>query len=188
MKYFIGFMVTVIIIIILLVASLGNVGRRPSNNNKPANNNLVSYANGDSFVRMTVDGPVSANQDHYQVVVTVSNEKTIYEQIKGYNGEVIKSESFNNNQNSFSTFLSALQKAGYMNGDKEQSHASYQGFCSLGNRYIFSLYQNNKKVQQYWTSDCGSPKTYLGNFPLTYDLFQAQVPNYVDLTNDISLY
>jgi len=185
MKYFIGFMVTVIIIIVLLVMSLGSVGKKSKP--KTTNNDLISYATKDSSVRMVVDGPVTANQDHFKVVVTVSSKKTVYEQINGYDGKVIKSETFDNNLNSYTNFLSALQRASYMRGDKDPNHANYQGFCSLSNRYIFSLSQDNKLVQQFWTTDCGNPKTYFGNFYLTYNLFQAQVPNYSDLTSDLSL-
>lgn len=181
-------MVTVIIIIILLIVSLGTFGKKSTK--KPVNTNttLSSYANNNTFVRMVIDGPVNANIVHNQVVITVSSDKTVYEQINGYNGEVARSETFNNNLNSYTNFLSALQRASFMRGDKDPAHSNYKGFCSLGNRYIFSLNQGTNTVQQYWTTDCGSPKTYFGNFPLTYDLFKAQVPNYYDLTSDLNIY
>lgn len=189
MKYFIGFMVTVMIIIILLVVSLGNVNKKPQSKSKDTTNkSLISYASSDASVRMIVDGPVSANETHYQISVMVDRNKTVYEQINGYNGRVLKSKTFHNNQNSFTDFLSALQRAGYMKGDKSQEKANYNGACGLSNRYIFSLNEGGKTIQQFWTSDCGSPKTYLGNFYLTYELFQAQVPDYSDLTSDINLY
>jgi len=185
MKYFIGFMVTVIIIIVLLAMSLGNVGKKSKP--KTANTDLISYSTKNSSVRMVVDGPVTANETHNKVVVTVNRDKTVYEQINGYDGKVIKSESFDNNENSYTNFLSALQRASYMRGDKDPDHTNYRGYCSLNNRYIFSLSQDNKTIQQFWTTDCGSPKTYFGNFYLTYTLFQAQVPNYSDLTSELNL-
>lgn len=185
MKYFIGFMVTVIIIIVLLLMSLGSVGKKSKP--KTTNTDLISYATKDSSVRMLVDGPISANETHYQIAVTVDRNKTIYEQINGYDGKVIKSETFANNLNSYVNFLSALQRASFMRGDKNPERSNYRGACSLYNRYVFSLKQGDKLVQQYWTSDCGSPRTYLGNFYLTYSLFQAQVPNYADLSSDINL-
>lgn len=178
-------MASVVIIIILLVISLGNTGKKPAV--KTAPKNLSAYVNTDSFVRMVVDGPVSANETHYQVQISVNRERTVYEQINGYDGNVIKSVVIDNNQNSYSNFLNALEKAGYMQGDKLPEHANYQGYCPLGTRYIFSLHKGSERIQQFWETSCGSPKTYLGNLSLTIKLFEAQVPNYSEMTNAINL-
>jgi len=185
MKYFVGFMASVIIIIIMLLVSLGNSGKKPATKSQPKT--LVSYANTDASVRMIIDGPVTADQTHYQIRVNVSRDKTIYEQINGYEGNVIKSEAFENNQNSFSNFLSALEKAGYMRGDKQAENSNYLGYCPLGNRYIFSLSKGSEKLQQYWATSCGSPSTYLGSLNLTLKLFKAQVPDYYNLSDNLNL-
>lgn len=185
MKYFVGFMASVVIIIIMLVVSLGNSGKKPATKNAPKT--LASYASTDASVRMIIDGPVSANQTHYQIRVNVSRDKTVYEQINGYEGNVIQSEVFANNQNSYTNFLSALERAGYMRGDKQPENANYLGYCSLGTRYIFSLSQGSEKIQQYWSTSCGGSGTYLGNLNLTLRLFKAQVPEYNNLSNNINL-
>ena len=46
----------------------------------------------------------------------------------------------------------------------------------LGDRYVFELSQNGQNIQRYWTTSCGTPKSYLGAQTLTISLFKAQVP------------
>ena len=61
------------------------------------------------------------------------------------------------------------------------------GLCPLGDRYVFEFKQDGKELERYWATNCGGTKTYSGNVSLTLALFQAQIPNYNDLVQSISL-
>ncbi len=184
MKYFIGFLVTIglIIILILLLFRGGNGTKVPT-----TKKTLNSYASTDAQVRVTIDGPVNAQSIHQQVQITVGQDNVTYNQIQGYDGNIVNSQNYANTQNAYSAFLHSLTHASFTKGSKDPLLSDYQGYCPLGNRYIFELMQSGKILQRYWSTSCGKPKTYLGDTNLTLTLFQAQVPNYSTLTQNLSL-
>lgn len=185
MKYFIGFMITITLIIILLVVSLTGGSKKPhvKNTKQP----LVSYYNTDAEVRMTIDGPVNADQIHNVVKVTVGRDKSSYQYISGYEGRVVNEVNFRNNENSYKNFLSALTRAGFTNGDPNKQNENYLGYCPLASRYIFEVYEGSNVIQKYWTTSCQTTKTYLGNFPVTLQLFKAQIPNYSQINQGTNI-
>ena len=185
MKYFIGFMITISLIIILLVVSLTGGSKKPQV--QTTKKTLVSYYNTDAKVRMIIDGPINADQTHNIVKVTVGRDKSTYQYINGYEGRVVNESSFNNNENSYKNFLYALARVGYASGDQSQEKANYLGYCPLASRYIFEVYEGSNVLQQYWTTSCQTTKTYLGNFPVTLQLFKAQIPNYSQINQGTNI-
>jgi len=81
--------------------------------------------------------------------------------------------------------LLALAHAGFTIGNAAPSVSDERGYCALGDRYVFELRQDNKDLERYWATSCGSPKTYQGVLNLTLELFQAQVPQYANLTQNL---
>lgn len=187
MRYFIGFLITIGLIIILIVLLLGGGGGGPK---KPkTTKSLADYASTEAEVRLTIDGTINADQTHEQVRITVNKNDTTYEEIQGYQDTVVNSQGYANNESSYSNFLYALGHAGFTQGDNNKQLANEKGYCSLGSRYIFELIDNGKDIQRYWGTSCGSgaPKTYRGDQNLTLSLFQLQIPDYQELTQDLSL-
>lgn len=194
MRYFIGFLITVGLIIILIVLLLtGGGGKKQSPNQsqevqKPKTvQQLADFASTGAVVRLSIDGPINADQNHQAVRITVGQDDTTYQQIQGYEGTVVNQQSFANNQSAFSNFLYAIGHAGFLRGDDSKALANEKGFCPLGQRYVFELINGGDTLQRYWGTSCGSnaPKTYRGNQNLTITLFQNQVPGYQDLTQDL---
>jgi hypothetical protein len=184
MRYFIGFLVTVGLIIILIILLFSGSGKPKVADTARS---LNSYASTDAQVSITIDGPVNANSLHQQVRVIVDSNDVTFQSIAGYDGNVVNSQSFANTENAYNVFLHALTFAGFSKGDINPALRNETGYCSLGNRYIFELTQDGKNLQRYWATSCSGAKTYLGNVSLTLTLFQAQVPNYNELTSGISL-
>ncbi|MDB5184831.1 MAG: exported protein of unknown function [Candidatus Saccharibacteria bacterium] len=184
MRYIIGFFVTIGLLILLIILLVGG-GNGKGNGKVPATSKaLKDYANTDATVRMTVSGPIIANQEHKETQVTVGRDSTTYESITGYNDQVTDQQTYGNTQQSYASFLRALDKAGYTKGNSDQTLADERGYCALGNRYIFDLIQDGKTIQRFWASDCsGTPKTYLGNLGLTRSLFQRQIPKFLDIVD-----
>jgi len=148
---------------------------------------LDSYAVTDAQATLTIDGPINADQNHQGVKITVARDNVTFEQLQGYQGSVTNMQTFPNNVDAYTSFLLALAHAGFTQGNSSASLKDERGYCPLADRYIFEFQQDGQELERYWTTSCGSPKTYLGNTELTLTLFQAQVPGYDNLTQNISL-
>ena len=175
MKYFIGFLVTIGLIILLIVL-LASGGGKPKV--QTTQRSLISYANSDAVVRMTIDGPINANQDHRQIQVTVNRDQVTFEQMNGYDGQVAAQQQYASTQNAYTNFLAALTRANFTKGDSSKDMADERGLCPLGDRFVFELIDNGTDVQRFWATSCGGTKTYQGNLNLTVQLFRLQVPDY----------
>lgn len=188
LRYFIGFFVTIGLIIILIILLFGGDGGGGNDKKVQAPKTprtLNSLASTDAQMRLTIIGPTNADQIHQQARITIDNGGNTFELIQGYENTVTESQSYESNETAFSNFLHALSLAGYTQGDNDPKLADDRGHCPLGQRYIFEVIENGKTVSRYWSSNCGNKiKTYLGNTPLTLTLFQAQIPDYNTLTQN----
>jgi hypothetical protein len=184
MRYFITFIAMLGLLFLLLFLLLHGGGKpKVSTTNKT----LISYANTDAQAQLTIDGPINADQIHTAVRITVDQNQVRYEQIKGYQNTIVNQQSFDSNQDAYANFLAALQHAGFTLGATTAVLKDERGYCPLGNRYIFELNQDGNQLERYWATSCGTPKTYNGVLTLTLDLFQAQVPGYSQLTQNLGL-
>lgn len=183
-RYFIGLFIALglIILLIILLLSGGKKSNAPTKK-------LYDYASTDAQVSVTIDGPINAASLHQQIRIIVDNTNVTYEQIQGYDGNVVDTHLYANTENSYNAFLHALRHAGFSAGDNNPALSKDGlGYCPTGQRYIFELTQDDNNLQKYWNTSCGGgPKTYLGNTPLTLTLFRAQVPDYNQLTNGLAV-
>lgn len=185
LRYFIGFIVVVGLLIFLIVLIFG--GNDNSKKVPESTRTLSSYAQTDSQVSLTIDGQENSASEHRQIVVAVNSNRVLYEVKAGYNGNVITSKSFDNTTASYSAFLLALEHANFTKGDLKHKDADPRGYCPLGQRYIFELTEAGKSVERFWATSCGKPKTFLGDLGTNTALFQRQVPNYYSLSNNVAL-
>jgi hypothetical protein len=185
MRYFIGFLITVGLIILLIILLVGGGGKSKV---PQTHKTLPSYATSDAVARLTIDGPINAAQSHEQVQITVGRDEVVYDQFKGYDGAVVKQQTYDSTQNAYSNFLYALSHAGFTLGTKNTAQTGDErGQCPLGSRYVFELQQDGQDVERFWATSCGKPKTYEGNLSLTLQLFKDQVPDYSQLTQNLHL-
>jgi hypothetical protein len=184
MRYFIAFaaMLGLLFLVLFLLFHSGSSPKAP-----PTHRTLSSYANTDAQARLIIDGPTNADQDHQSVRITVASDAVTFEQLQGYQGTVVNSQTFANNENAYANFLFALAYAGFTQGNSSQALSDERGYCPLGDRYVLSFTQDGTTLERYWATNCGGTKTYLGNLGLTLQLFKAQVPNYGPLTRNLNL-
>lgn len=200
MRYFVGFLVTIGLLITLLVllftGGQGNKGGKAGKAGNPlisarpqTTDQLVAYSDTAAVVRLIIDGQINSNQTHQAIRITVGKDDVTYEQIQGYEGTVVNRQDFANNQSAYTNFLYALGRAGFTRGDSNSKLANEKGFCALGQRYIFELLDGDHTIQRYWATSCGggAPKTYKGGLALTLNLFELQLPDYGGLTRDVQL-
>src|SRR3954468_10992154 len=171
MRYLIGFLITIGLIVLLIVLLFGGGGggkvpvtRAP----------LISYANTDTVVRETIDQQVNDVDHHRQVQITVGRDSTDFELHKGYDGEVLRSQSYSMTASSYASFLRSLQHAGFTQGNDNKDLKDERGYCPLGERYIFEVLQNGDTIERYWVTNCGSgvPKTFNGKTSTVLNLFR----------------
>ncbi len=184
MRYIIGLIVTIGLVSVLIVLLMSGGGDRTA---PPRPKSLIDYASTDAQVVMTIDGPVNADSLHNQIRITVDRTNVTYEQIKGYQDDVVKTKLWANNEPAYDAFLHALLHAGYSRGNNDPALKDERGWCATGDRYIFELIQDGKTLQRYWDTSCHNTHTYEGNIRLTTTLFEAQVPGYNELTGSIRL-
>jgi hypothetical protein len=185
MRYFLGYIVTIGLLIVLILFLITSNGG--GKHNAPAQVRLLnSYANTDAQVRLTIDGPINANQSHQQVQITADAFEITFDQVQGYDGTVVNHQSYSNTQNAYYAFLTALMQAGFTKGVSSTTVPNDTGLCPLGDRYNFLVTQNGQAIQNYWATTCGGLATYKGNINLTLELFQAQVPDYDRLTSNVA--
>lgn len=190
MRYFVGFLITVGLLILVVVLLLTGGGEKatPTTGQKPkTTKELAAYADTGAVARLTDSGEINAASQHTTVRITIGREDVTYEQIRGYEGSVVNQRTYVNNQNAYSNFLYAVGRAGFTLGDSDPKLANEKGFCPLGHRFVFELVDGAHEIQRYWATNCGNgaPKTYKGNLGLTLTLFQLQVPDYSDLTSEL---
>jgi hypothetical protein len=183
MRYIIGFLIGIGLIILLFVMIFRG-GSTPA----PAPNStakMVDYANTSTIMRLVDDYPVTADQVHHQVETIVGRDQTTLNVEQGYQGEVIRSQSYANNPTAYASFLRALQLAGYTNGSDSQDLRDERGQCATGHRYIFEIKDGNRIVQRFWSTSCGNIGSSKGKSGVIRELFRRQVPDYNKLTSGL---
>lgn len=182
MRYIIGALIAVglFIVILVLIFSGGN------STNGPSPINPVSLASTNSSVRLVTEGQESADSTYREIQITIGQNSSELDVIGGYNGNVISSHQISNNQAAYDVFLHALNLAGFSNGDLSASQDE-RGHCALGQRYLYEIIGPNGGVRQkLWNDSCGVG-TFKGQDTYIRQLFQLQIPQYDNWTNNVSL-
>lgn len=178
-RYLIGFFVTIGLIILLIVLLFSGGGTKAPSKKVPTGKALSSYANTDAQVRVTLDGPINAVENHRQVQITVGRDNAVANVLQGYDGTVIETKTVANTESSYSAFLHSLELLGFTHGvTNNPSLKSEVGHCATGTRYVFEVLQQGEQIERFWATSCGGPHSYLGNISTTLSLFKQQVPEY----------
>lgn len=180
MKYFLGALGGLLVIILLVVLIVGG----GDNNNVPADEvkRLTDYAPESSETMYTIGGPISAEETHRQVRITVTNAQRTIEVIDGYNGNVLRTETYPNTTASYEAFLAAIEQVGF--SKTRRSDMSFTSVCPTGRRYSYALNNGDEKVVDTWSATC-ERGTFGGKTNATERLFQAQIPDYQEVTRDV---
>jgi hypothetical protein len=149
---------------------------------------LAGASNGSATVSFLLDGVINGDDMHRQINITVSKNSRTLTIIQGYQGNVLSTYSYVNNQSAYESFLNALNTAGFTKERDNPTTTSVSGQCPLGYRYIYSSTGIQGIPNNLWTTTCG-PKsgTFGGNAGTVNQLFQAQIPNYSTLVSQVKL-
>jgi hypothetical protein cdivTM_02461 len=176
----------VIVITIVAVAAVIAIGRALFGGNesdqkdKNINAGQIALLSTDEgrAVRLTVRGPIVANENFrsYSVIVSPSSRQiTTYE---GYLDKEISQKKLDNNVKAYTELVYALDKRKMMDGTQlTEQQNDLRGICASGKVYKFETLSDNSVVKSLWTSDCsGSKGSAQANVNEILDMFLKQIP------------
>lgn len=182
MRYIVGFLIglgLIVLTFILIVRIFSGGG-----NDRPQPINLANYATTGTIVRFVQSGPIVADKQHQQVRITVGRDQVLFERLQGYQGEVVSTQRYDNNPDSYAQFLQALQVAGFTRGDIGSNvPKDERGHCPTGKRYIYEAIGDGENKIRWWSTSCsGGEGNFNGRAGDVRRLFINQVPDYRQLT------
>ena len=186
----------VVIIVIVAIAAIVSIGRSIFSGGSDESavvedrgQQALTSVDVTRAVRMTVRGPIVANERHrsYQVTITPSGRvMTTYE---GYLENTIATKSYNNNTPAYEELVYALSRAGMMNErniDDEEDDT--RGICAGGHVYEFEVLQADRTIEKLWTADCRGIKGSLdADANYLAALFTVQIPDSQELASEVDL-
>lgn len=186
-RYLIGFIAAVGVIALLIVLIARSILSTPSTAPEHQPINLPSYATTLNTVQFTIDSPIVAPEKHHSVVITVGQNQSTIKVTSGYNGEVVRQQTYPMTSSSYAVFLRAIYINGFTMGDNNPAKKDERGQCALGTRYLYEVIDAFGTTQQhYWHTTCGTG-TFNGNAATILRLFELQIPDFTKQTSGIAL-
>jgi hypothetical protein len=188
--------VAIAILSIILIVNLGRAmfGATESGNSSQTTQQDTSVADllkveAGRSVKMTVRGPIVANEDARSYTVEVSPTGRSLKTFKGYSSEIIQQVSYENSNVAYEEFVYALNKANMMKGVALTGEAhDLRGICASGHTYDFAILKNGEVVKHLWTSTCAGSKGSLdANVEQLQNLFISQIPNNSQIVRDLGI-
>lgn len=188
--------VLVIIVTIVAIIALVSVGRALLGRGdtpevveeNPAAQSLLN-SEIDRSVRMTVRGPIVANEEFnsYQIEISpVERRMTTY---RGYEQEVIDTKQLGNSTEGYGEFVHALDRVNFTKEEKvTDTLDDVRGICATGRLYTFELLLAQSVIKDLWVSNCRKvPGSFGGDASAARDLFLKQIPDSDTLLRDLNL-
>ncbi len=190
MRYFAG-LLAVVAFIILVVVILTHRGPKTATT-KTANGaktvQLTDYIDKNSEVHLYVDGQLNAIEDHRAMEIIVAPKSRTMTVYQGYNLDVLRRQTYTNDQASYDNFMRALAHLNFVKERVGVKQIDERGVCPAGNRYIYELREDGQDVTRLWSTSCGGQGTFIGIGPSIRMLFQKQIPDYSKLLQNVQLF
>lgn len=185
MRYFVTFIIIALLLIfgIIIFKPGSKNGSTPTSESK----SLPDYSDTGALVSYTTDGVINGDDEHRQIVITVGQKSRTIDIVQGYQGYVIKTKSYYNNESAYNVFLNALNNSGFTK-ERSSDIESEVGVCPTGERFTYELSNtgSNKTDLRLWSTTCGGG-TQGGNKNTIQQLFQNQIDDYDEITANVQL-
>ena len=187
MRYFIGFLVSVGLIVLVVVLIIR--GLSGGKETKTAQAPLSDYASTSSIVQLTVAGPIVGDSQFQSYKITVGRDQAGIITRQGYESNIIDQRTYSNNQEGYTNFLRALDVAGFTKGDPKSPNKDERGMCSAGDRFVMQIVNGSSDVQRYWSTNCSRLGNFKGDSDEVRRLFNNQIPtaDFSKLTSNLRL-
>lgn len=185
----------VLIVVAIAIAGLVSLGRmifggdQGDPNQVDVGREALLNTSVDRSVRMTVRGPIVADEEFRSFQVTISPTSRRIVTYSGYLENTIETKQYSNNVKAYEEFVHALDKANMMNGQAfEGEKDDTRGICATGNVYEFEVLRGGESVKRLWTSTCkGSPGSFKASVKQVESLFLEQIPDSRDVLKDLDI-
>lgn len=137
-------------------------------------------------VESNVSGAINALENHRTIQIIITPTTRTINVYSGYNGQVLKTKTYNNTQNAYGEFVTALGRAGFTRERKIESNVNPEAICPTGSRTHYKLYEGSEEAMNLWTATC-TTGSYGGNVSLTNTLFKTQIPDYSTITSGVNI-
>jgi len=181
MKYFLGVLGVILILILIVVLAVRGGDDTSSTESVKRLSEYATEANAEAVY--TQAGAINAEENHRIVQITVNGSTRTFEVLDGYNGKASVTKTYPNTTAAFEALLAGLEQVGF--SQTRKSNTSFDSVCPTGERYSYALNSGDEKIVDAWSANCNKG-TFGGNAHQTARLFQAQIPDYQDLTSDVS--
>ncbi len=189
--------VLVIIIVVIALAALVSLARTlffsgsspaPTPAVNSAKEALINIAS-DHSVRMTVRGPIVANENFHSYTITASPDTRNMTTYVGYIGQQVDNSQLVNNPPAYEQFVYALNRLNLMEGTVPDGDANdTRGICATGMLFEFEVLQGSNSLRKLWTTSCRSAIGSLtANRAQVTKLFQTQIPDFGKLVGKVNL-
>lgn len=189
---FLPLFITLIVVIIAVIAvvSIGRAIFFNGNDNEqnaktdPAVESSLLKTTSDRGVKLTVRGPIVADENFTSYTITSSPSARMMSVYNGYLDSVRDERNYDNNAQAYTQFVYALDNANMSKAKaSDNKDEQLRGICATGYIYEYATTLNGQVVDTLWTSTCsGSKGTLDASTSQLNNLFQKQIPDYDDLT------
>ena len=186
MRYFLASLGFVLLIVILIVILLHPSSKTATNGADKAIQLTSLAKNNSSQVRYTVEGPINAPEIHRTIQITITPNSRNFTILGGYQGDVIDSQTYDNNPDSYAAFLKALKTADFTHERSVGKGITEQSICPLNSRTQYQILDGAKYIMNLWSTTCAKG-SFAGNIAQTRILFIVQIPNYSSLAGNVNV-
>ena len=189
----------IIVVAIIIIAIVVMVGRAlMGGEDRPKNDTTAQVDEGRTAllstdlsrsVRLTVRGPIVADEKHRSYQITISPESRVMTTYEGYIETALESTKLPNNVRAYEELVHALDKRQMMSGRSLSTDQNdLRGICATGRIYQFETLMNSSTVKSLWTSDCsGSKGSAEANVGEILDMFLGQIPDSDKMARSVGL-
>jgi hypothetical protein len=192
MRFFFGFLAflaAIVVVILLVIGLIKNITGSSKSSTSSSSYALSTDAALNGVARYTVSGPVVADENYRQIVLTISKDARTVEVLKGYGKTVEKTATLPNNPTAYKAFLGALDAAQFSVKRDTAVIGEPRSLCVSGNKYYYEFAVGAERKVDTWTTSCSFRNgSFAGNAEGVAQMFKAQLPNYNDVTNGVNLY
>ena len=185
MRYFAGFLVAIgLLVVVFILVLRGFTHHGP----KTPQITLSDYATTDAVMQLTIDGPLTADQQHQGLRITIGQNNNTIQTYQGYQNDITSTKTYPNNEAAYDDFLHALQLYGFTKGNPDPSKTDERGYCPSGDRYIYeALNGSGTDILRWWGTSCGGQGNFGGVGPQVRELFIKQIPDYGTITEKVAI-
>lgn len=189
MKFFFGllaFIAAVVVVILLIVSLARGLGDGGRNTTISTTYSFDDPSAIDSTVSYRVSGPVVANENFTQVVITISKTSRKIDVLKTYSNTVTATQTLPNTKEAYSAFIGALEAADF-SAKKDGVSQDPNSTCVSGNKAFYNLDIKGTDKVDTWRSSCSTRDgDFAGNTGIDR-IFRNQIPNYSEFTNGLNV-